>query len=76
MASAAGVLRCSRRDVIDGELIAFGDEGLPSFARLCRRMLQRDRTVAVAFVLFDVLGHDGESMLGVLGSNVDSCSNH
>ena len=25
---------------VDGELVAFGDDGLPSFPRLCDRMLQ------------------------------------
>jgi ATP-dependent DNA ligase len=24
---------------VDGELVAFGDDGLPSFPRLCERML-------------------------------------
>ena len=31
---------------VDGELVAFGDDGLPSFPRLCDRMLhgkRRDR---------------------------------
>jgi bifunctional non-homologous end joining protein LigD len=26
---------------VDGELVAFGDDGLPSFARLCDRMLRK-----------------------------------
>lgn len=51
------------RGVFDGELVAFGSDGMPSFHRLCRRMLQRDQTVAVGLVLFDVLGLDGEPTL-------------
>jgi bifunctional non-homologous end joining protein LigD len=46
--------------VFDGELIAFGRDRLPSFERIRRRMLQRDRSVPVALVLFDVLALDGE----------------
>ena len=49
--------------VFEGELVAFGDDGKPSFDRLCRRMLQQDPTVAVALALFDVLELDGEPTL-------------
>jgi hypothetical protein len=45
---------------LDGELIAFGRDRLPSFERIRRRMLQRDRSVPFALVLFDVLALDGE----------------
>jgi bifunctional non-homologous end joining protein LigD len=51
------------RGVFDGELVAFGNDRRPSFERLCRRMLQRDATVPVALVLFDVLELDGEATL-------------
>jgi len=30
---------------VDGELVAFGDDGLPSFPRLCERMLHGKRRV-------------------------------
>jgi hypothetical protein len=29
------------RGVFDGELVAFGNDGKPSFERICRRILQR-----------------------------------
>jgi len=34
-------------------LVAFGNDGKPSFDRICRRILQRDRSVPVALVGFD-----------------------
>jgi bifunctional non-homologous end joining protein LigD len=49
--------------VFDGELVAFGRDGLASFDRLCRRMLQRDWMVPVSLVLFDLLELDGEPTL-------------
>src|SRR5439155_20104975 len=49
----------SIRGVFDGELVAFGNDGKPSFDRICRRILQRDRSVPVALVVFDVLELDG-----------------
>jgi ATP-dependent DNA ligase len=48
---------------LDGELIAFGEDGLPSFPRLCRRMLAGQRAIPVMFVVFDVLAVDGESLV-------------
>ena len=44
---------------MDGELIAFGDDGLPSFPRLCDRMLHGKHHGEVMLVVFDVLGIDG-----------------
>ena len=44
---------------VDGELIAFGDDGLPSFPRLCDRMLHGKHHGEVMLVVFDVLGIDG-----------------
>jgi ATP-dependent DNA ligase len=41
--------------VLDGELVAFGADGLPSFDRVSRRMLHGDTRIPVALVLFDVL---------------------
>jgi len=51
------------RGVFDGELVAFGNDRLPSFERVCLRMLQRDPSVPVSLVLFDVLELDGEPTL-------------
>lgn len=45
--------------VFDGELVALGKDGLPSFDRVCRRMLHRESRVPVALVVFDVLELDG-----------------
>jgi bifunctional non-homologous end joining protein LigD len=42
--------------VLDGEFIAFGEDGKPDFERVCERMLFRhDEIPLVVFVAFDVL---------------------
>lgn len=41
--------------VLDGEVIAFGEDGNPSFDLLQHRMSPGDTTTPVAFVVFDVL---------------------
>ena len=54
--------------VLDGELVALGDDGLPSFSRLQGRMhLDRPHDIArkaaeipLVYVVFDVLGIDGQ----------------
>src|SRR4051812_4137184 len=51
--------------VLDGELVALGDDGLPSFPRLSNRVLHGHRDIAVAFVIFDVLAVAGESTMGL-----------
>ena len=48
---------------LDGELIAFGDDGKPSFPRLCQRMLHGHEDIPVMFIAFDVLHARGESTL-------------
>src|SRR5690349_12118541 len=48
---------------LDGELIAWTDEGLPDFYRLGRRMLHGDKSIPVTLMLFDVLALDGEPTL-------------
>jgi bifunctional non-homologous end joining protein LigD len=53
----------SVRGMFDGELVAFGTDGLPSFHRLSARILNRDRSVPVALILFDVLELDGAPTL-------------
>lgn len=53
--------------VLDGEIVAFGDDGRPSFGALAPRMQQRDparvtellRAVPVTYMIFDVL-HVGD----------------
>ena len=47
---------------VDGELVAFGDDGLPSFPRLCDRMLHGKRRVEVMLVVFDVLAVEGRDV--------------
>jgi bifunctional non-homologous end joining protein LigD len=46
----------------DGEIVAFAD-GLPHFPLVCDRLLHRDRSVPLTFVIFDVLMLDGESAM-------------
>ena len=56
--------------VLDGELVAFKDDGRPSFQRLQRRMhlasssevRRRMREVPVTYVIFDLLHIDGETL--------------
>jgi bifunctional non-homologous end joining protein LigD len=57
--------------VLDGEVVALGDDGRPSFSRLQRRMhvanqreaRRRATTDPVSFVAFDLLYIDGHSLL-------------
>jgi bifunctional non-homologous end joining protein LigD len=46
--------------VFDGELVAFTPSGHPSWPLLCKRVLRRDGSIPVTFVIFDVLELDGE----------------
>ncbi|MGH2969063.1 MAG: non-homologous end-joining DNA ligase [Solirubrobacteraceae bacterium] len=63
----------SEEAVLDGEVVAFGEDGRPSFQRLQRRMhLTSDsvvrrlaRSEPVAYVIFDLLYLDGRSLLGL-----------
>jgi ATP-dependent DNA ligase len=59
-----GVLRNPYRGVFDGELVAFGDDGFPSFDRLSRRVLHDVSGISVALVFFDVLEVEGLSRSG------------
>jgi bifunctional non-homologous end joining protein LigD len=59
--------------VLDGEVVAFSDAGVPSFGLLQQRMhvtdagdaARRARTVPVAYMAFDVLSVDGRSTLSL-----------
>ena len=61
----------SREAVLDGEVVAFDEDGRPSFERLQRRMhLTSDTAIRrlaredpVTYVVFDILYLDGESLL-------------
>ena len=70
MHALAGVLRC-RSAVLDGEIIALNDSGMPDFARLQRRMhimspataLRLAGEVPAWYMVFDLLYLDGESLM-------------
>jgi bifunctional non-homologous end joining protein LigD len=50
--------------VLDGELVAFGADGRPSFPLLCERMLHRSSApIAFAYLAFDVLSANGQSVI-------------
>jgi len=49
--------------VVDGgELVAFNSAADPHFAFLSKRILNRDASVPVQLMVFDVLAVDGESV--------------
>ncbi|MDQ3821677.1 MAG: hypothetical protein M3321_00340 [Actinomycetota bacterium] len=50
--------------VLDGELVALGDDGRPSFPLLSSRVLHGKRTIAVKYMIFDVLRVDGLDVMG------------
>jgi bifunctional non-homologous end joining protein LigD len=51
--------------ILDGEIIAPDQDGRPSFPRLQRRLIQRDSSVPIRFMAFDVLELDGASTVGL-----------
>src|SRR5215210_5360300 len=51
------------RLVLDGELVAWGEDGLPSFPLLCDRMLHRRPGIAITYMVFDVLEHVGKTTM-------------
>src|SRR4051812_9541177 len=61
----------SHRAILDGEIVAFDEEGRPSFSRLQHRMhltsesaiRRRARDTPVVLALFDVLWLDGHSLM-------------
>src|SRR5216117_2241062 len=61
----------SHRAILDGEIVAFDEQGHPSFARMQQRMhltsesliRRRAREVPVVYVIFDVLWLDGHSLM-------------
>jgi bifunctional non-homologous end joining protein LigD len=49
--------------MLDGELVAFDRDGCPDFPLICERMLMRPQSIAVVFVIFDLLSLNGRSLL-------------
>jgi bifunctional non-homologous end joining protein LigD len=47
---------------LDGELCAFGEDGLPDFPLVCERMLMRRAETRVTYVVFDLLSLDGRDL--------------
>jgi bifunctional non-homologous end joining protein LigD len=52
--------------VLDGELVAFNKAGDPHFPLLSKRILNRDTSVSIQFMIFDVLAVDGESVTALV----------
>jgi bifunctional non-homologous end joining protein LigD len=48
--------------MLDGELVAWRD-GDPYFPDVCARVLNRDASIPITFVAFDVLRIDGKNMM-------------
>jgi bifunctional non-homologous end joining protein LigD len=69
--AALGEQLGSTQAILDGEIVAIGDDGLPSFGRLQKRMHIGSReqarrlagSDAVTYLIFDLLHLDGASML-------------
>lgn len=63
----------SHAAILDGEIVAFDEQGLPSFAALQRRMhvsapaqaKRLAKEVPVTYMLFDLLWLDGHSLMGL-----------
>jgi bifunctional non-homologous end joining protein LigD len=62
-----------REAVLDGEIVAFGEDGAPSFERLQRRMhvsapsaiARLQKSTPVVFAIFDLLYLDGRSLMAL-----------
>ena len=70
LAGLAGALGPARSAVLDGEIVAFDEDGRPSFQRLQERMHVRGAAVTirqgknpVVYVVFDLLALDGTWLL-------------
>ena len=70
---AAGEKLGARPAILDGELVALGPDGRPSFGRLQQRLhlsgssqvTRRASEIPVSYVVFDVLHLDGRSLLNL-----------
>jgi bifunctional non-homologous end joining protein LigD len=46
--------------VLDGELVALGEDGWPYFPLVCQRLLNGETRIRIVYVIFDVLELDGQ----------------
>jgi bifunctional non-homologous end joining protein LigD len=51
--------------ILDGEIVAFAD-GRPHFPLVCDRLLHRDKSIPLTYVIFDLLALDGEPTMSLL----------
>lgn len=49
--------------VLDGELVAFNDQGAPHWPLLCERVLRGNTAIPITFVAFDLLAVDGHDVM-------------
>ena len=49
--------------VLDGELVALGDDGWPYFPLVCQRLLNGDSRIPLTYVVFDLLELEGQSTM-------------
>lgn len=48
--------------VLDGEIVAFNDQGVPHWPMVGRRLLHGDESIPLVLMIFDVLRCDGENL--------------
>jgi len=51
------------RAILDGELVAFGEDGRPDFPLLCECVLHRHAEISLVFIAFDVLSVEGRNVI-------------
>jgi bifunctional non-homologous end joining protein LigD len=49
--------------ILDGELVAFNEQGEPDWPRLCERVLHGNTSIPVTLVVFDLLAVDGHDVM-------------
>jgi bifunctional non-homologous end joining protein LigD len=49
--------------MLDGELVAFNEQGAPHWPLLCERVLHDNRSIPITFVAFDLLAVDGHELM-------------
>jgi bifunctional non-homologous end joining protein LigD len=51
------------RAVLDGELVALGEDGKPDFPQLCECVLMRHPSTPLTYMVFDVISVEGEPVV-------------